>query len=196
MRQKETPGGRPGESETSIAWADTRSLSALEQVELTALCVAFLAAVLASPPVDVARVLGILTPARVTFLDPPTGHVLAVAEQLATAGIAPTPVTVQQRCLSDGVYAGHRGDLARTRILDATTDQHTEPTMLVFLAATVAEHVIRAHALAGYAAAAERVSVATVDDIMSGFVADGRTLRADYNALTALRGAIGVEATA
>ncbi|WP_139025669.1 hypothetical protein [Gordonia neofelifaecis] len=154
--------------------------------------VLLLAAIIRASASDTVAVLDLLTPDDVHGVDAPTAVILDVARELAGDGLDPAPELVQGEALRRGVYAGHHGDLARTRLADAVTAR-AEPAALWLYAANLAADLLRNRMIAAGESIAEHARNGAETDAWTGFVRDGRALRRLHDIVQQLRHHAGQE---
>lgn len=99
------------------------------------LCRQFTATLLASTANDTVAVQTTIRPDDVELLDAPTAAIFSAAVGVARTGADPTPPNVHVALLQAGEFAGHQGDLVKTRMLAAS--------------AGVSVHGYRLHIVAG-----------------------------------------------
>lgn len=138
--------------------------------------VALLAACLLAPARSVADVLDDCTVDDVELLDQPTAIALTVCHELANIRTKPAADIVSAELLRRGLYAGHSGNLVRSRILTAATIT-VWPELLAQYAAAVLARVFRARIAAFGAALAEGAFVAGESDLWELLVREGTRAR-------------------
>lgn len=151
-----------------------------------AACLSLLAAVFASHASEMASVATTLAADDVELLDPPAATCYRVAVDLASTGIDPSALEVQAELLRLGLFAGHRGELVKTRMLDSATRVST-PARLSDIAATVLAIVFRARLVAAGNAIAITALNGAEDDAWQVLVREGITARSVWDRLSHLR---------
>lgn len=195
-RKEHRPGGDPGRRGElldggSLATQYTAGTDiAAEHQTAERAGLPFLAAILDSSAAHVVSVLNVLTPDTVALLDKPCATILDVAHDLSRRGIDPTPTLVAAEALRAGVFVGHAGDLARTRLTDAVTTR-AQATALPLYAADLAATVWRVRMMAAGDAIRGWAVAGAEDDAWAGFCAAGVELRRLKGIVDELRTHIG-----
>ncbi|GAC81161.1 hypothetical protein [Gordonia malaquae] len=146
-----------------------------------------LAATLLAPAHQVAEILGVCQPDSVRLLDAPTATILELSLELAASGRAPDAAFVGAELLRRGHYAGHAGDLVRTRLAEAVTTV-AYPELMPEYAASVLARVFRARLAAAGEAFTASAEDAPEFDLWSLLIREGKELRAIWERLAAVRG--------
>lgn len=126
-------------------------------------------------------------PDSVRLLDAPTATILEVSLELAASGRAPDAAFVGAELLRRGHYAGHAGDLVRTRLAEAVTTV-AYPELLPEYAASVLAQLFRARLAAAGTAFTESAEAAPERDLWQLLLREGKELRGIWERLAADRG--------
>ncbi|TYQ02029.1 UNVERIFIED_ORG: hypothetical protein L601_000800000430 [Gordonia westfalica J30] len=153
----------------------------------TTLTVSLLAATLDASPGTIVSALTTVTPDDIRLLDTPTAECLDVILEMAKNGTQPEAVLLNDAMQRHGLYAGHRGDLVKQRVLDAVTTTAPGIRLMEYAAAVLAE-VVRERMISAAEAIAGRARDGAEADAWQTFVREGAAVRVLWERLSAARG--------
>lgn len=151
------------------------------------LTVSLLAATLDASPGTIVSALTLVTPEDVRLLDAPTAECLDMVLAMAKNGDQPAPVLLNAELMRHGLYAGHRGELVKNRVLDAVTTAVPGVRVFEYASAVLAE-VVRARMISAADAIAERARDGAEADAWQTFIREGSAVRLLWERLCAARG--------